>query len=121
MPVLRRDGARGDRGRVRHVGRNGQAGLDDGTSLAQSGARGMRVTPERYREIENLFARVVEQPGSEREATLAAAGLNDPDLAAEVRSLLAAHDSPGPMDDVELGTSLQWVGPYRVLRELGSG
>lgn len=47
------------------------------------------MTPERWRQIENLFHQAREQPPGEREAFLAAACAGDQDLKGKVESLLA--------------------------------
>jgi serine/threonine protein kinase len=93
------------------------------------------VTPERWRQINDLFHALVDQDASSRRAALDAAASTDAELAAEVRSLLAAHDSGEvPIDRpvwavaphviLEDGTGLApgaQVGPYRIVREIGRG
>ena len=49
------------------------------------------MTPERFRQIRNLFEAVVDRPPETRGTFLAEACEGDPDLEAEVESLLAAH------------------------------
>ncbi|HXV91641.1 MAG TPA: serine/threonine-protein kinase [Gemmatimonadales bacterium] len=84
------------------------------------------LTPERWARVLDLFSAALERSGAERQAFIDAAGAADPALAREVRSLLDAHERGGPVPDPEpaatpLPPSLQWVGPYRLLRELGRG
>ena len=84
------------------------------------------LTPERWARVLDLFSAALERPDGEREALIDAAGAGDPALAREVRSLLDAHQRGGPVPDPEPAAtrptpSLQWVGPYRLLRELGQG
>jgi hypothetical protein len=93
------------------------------------------VTPERWRQINDLFQAALERDGPGRQALLDATATTDPELVAEVRSLLAVHhgsegvlerpawevaphlildaDAPLPQGAV--------AGPYRILREIGRG
>lgn len=92
------------------------------------------MTPERWRQVNDLFHAVVERTPSERGAFLEATARSDPDLAADVRSLLEAHDSgewlerpawavaPGLMlDDTPAFEPGALAGPYRIEREIGRG
>ncbi len=93
------------------------------------------MTPERWRQINDLFHDVLERDAPGRQQLLDAASASDPELAGEVRSLLAVHESTaGFLDEPawavapELildspGTSLAGtqVGPYRIVREIGRG
>ena len=83
------------------------------------------LTPERWDRVLDLFSAALERPGAERGAFVDAASAGDSALAREVRSLLDAHERGGPVPDPEATAapppSLQWVGPYRLLRELGQG
>ncbi len=95
------------------------------------------MTPERWREIAELVAALVELDDAERVPRLASLGASDPALRAEVESLLVAdgdaggfladpivrlHELPGTEDgaagSLAPGTR---VGPYRLTRELGRG
>jgi hypothetical protein len=49
------------------------------------------MTPERFRQIRNLFEAVVERPADTRDTFFAEACVGDSDLQAEVERLLAAH------------------------------
>lgn len=103
---------------------------------------------ERWRRIEALFEAALERPEDERPAYLADACPEDPDLAAEVGRMLAAHETDGGLLDrppgargVILSAAVRAaagggaavepsgppdpaptsVGPYRVVREIGRG
>ena len=94
------------------------------------------MTRERWRQVNALFHAAMERDAAGRQVLLDETAHTDPELAAEVRSLLAvrgstweqfmdqpawavapelALDPPGPSLD---GTA---VGPYRVIREIGRG
>ena len=91
------------------------------------------MTAADWSRVKALFAQALDRPAAERDAWLAAE-CSDPDVAAEVRSLLAAQAAPGtdllddgverlisPLlldDDPLIDTR---VGPYRLLRLLGEG
>jgi predicted Ser/Thr protein kinase len=94
------------------------------------------VTPERWREINELFHAALELQGAARQSLLDRTAASDPALASEVRSLLAVHHSSdrqfleepawavaptlafdgGP--PIATGTD---IGPYKVVREIGRG
>ncbi len=103
---------------------------------------------ERWRRIEALFDAALERPEEERSAYLADACPENPDLAAEVERMLAAHETEGGLLDrspgargVILSAAVRAaardgaaaepserpdpaptsVGPYRVVREIGRG
>jgi hypothetical protein len=92
------------------------------------------LTPDQWRKVNDLFHQALAQPEANRAAFLDAACAGDPVLAAEVASLLTAHEQaaqfieqpagiePGPAasaDPVFLGG--QVVGQYRIDRVLGRG
>jgi len=86
------------------------------------------MTPERFRQIRNLFEAVVERPPDTRGAFLAEACAGDSDLHGEVEKLLAAHRHDtnllaGPAIPPENPQRLEGrrVGPYEILREIGQG
>jgi len=84
------------------------------------------VSPERWARIEEQFHLALDHPTNQRDAFVARLAVVDPVVAGEVRSLLAAHQGRGLLDAIgESPTATlpppQWVGPYRVLRELGHG
>jgi serine/threonine protein kinase/Tol biopolymer transport system component len=96
------------------------------------------LTPERWREVQAIFTEALERPSHEREAFLATSCAGDPELRAEVESLLQADaDAPAILDATsgafgtlldepagdELTTRLQSAlgADYRVERELSGG
>jgi hypothetical protein len=92
------------------------------------------VTPERWRQVNELFHAAVERTPAERRVLLDVTARSDPELAADVQSLLAAHDSGHWLEQpawsaapellleadgvFEAGTL---AGPYRIEREIGRG
>ena len=98
------------------------------------------MTPERFRRIADLYDAVLRQPPPERPRFLAEHCSGDDGLRAEVESLLAANaqasgflstpakevaaallanEAPPPADvGIEPGRT---IGPYRVVRRIGSG
>jgi len=91
------------------------------------------MNPERRTRIKNLFFAATEQPDAMRAGFLANECNGDPEMLAEVESLLAAHDSAdGFLDPVspDLRTAAldssdnsigERVGPYRLAEKIGSG
>jgi eukaryotic-like serine/threonine-protein kinase len=88
------------------------------------------TTPQRWQEIDRIFAAALELEPEEREAFLDRACAGDEQLRKEVESLIA-HDVPdsfvgGPEEatrvlaNVRLGLN-EAIGPYRIVRELGAG
>ncbi|HEY1496610.1 MAG TPA: protein kinase, partial [Candidatus Solibacter sp.] len=87
------------------------------------------MTPERLRQIEELYHAAGELPPSQREAFLAAACGQDAGLLSRLSALLA--QSSGPMDQpvLHLAAGLlldSWtpgtlVGPYQIVSRLGEG
>jgi serine/threonine protein kinase/tetratricopeptide (TPR) repeat protein len=89
------------------------------------------MTPERLRQIEDLFHAAREASADERTALLATV---DPELRREVESLLARQSGQSPLDRPVAGASTQsledeaaavpkgtCLGPYRVESKLGEG
>lgn len=93
------------------------------------------ISRERWSEMKELFAAALEGAPDDRERLLEEAGRRDPSLAAEVRSLLAAHGGgelrvesavaqeamrmlAGSETGPRAGTR---VGPYEIERPLGAG
>jgi tRNA A-37 threonylcarbamoyl transferase component Bud32 len=91
------------------------------------------VTPERWRQINDLFHRALEREAADREAFLREAARDDPDLLKEVKSLLASHHTQaGFLEEPAWGVAAamlleedsltgRTIGPYRVLEEIGRG
>jgi len=89
------------------------------------------VDPQRWRQLQDRFDDLAERPAAEREAELRRLAAEDPDLAAELRAMLAADDTAFleeaagslddlPPDDPELAPGTQ-MGFYRIVRTLGEG
>ena len=94
------------------------------------------MTPERWRQVNDLFHAVVELHGAARQSLLDRTAAIDAELAAEVRSLLAVHQSSGgaflekpawevaptlALGDNAPAAAGDMVGPYRVIKEIGRG
>jgi hypothetical protein len=96
---------------------------------ADDGLGGMERDP--WDRIGKLFEEASQLHGADRDAFLAT--LTEDSVAAEVRSLLAAHEARGRFDelsDVVTGPEVlrlfrvqpgDHIGPYRVVHEIGSG
>ena len=82
------------------------------------------MTPQRWQRIQQILHRVWEgEPGC-REQILDAACAQDRALREEVEALLASDDAGGDFlahPAVEPGRAWTRIGPYRILREIGSG
>lgn len=91
------------------------------------------MSPERLQEIQDLYLEALALPPDEREALLTERCAEDPDLRAEVDSLLAANPSDSFLDvpvaqvkplanqqEAPFPDDLRF-GPYQVLREIGRG
>jgi serine/threonine-protein kinase len=92
------------------------------------------MDPERWRRIKEAFSAALELPPEERAEWLSFTLPDDPSLAREVKSLLAAHDGaddfyergalaavPEVRQQLEGAVEGMRIGPYRVLSELGHG
>jgi tetratricopeptide (TPR) repeat protein len=84
------------------------------------------MTSHSWARITESFAQALDRPPEERAAFLADLRRRDPDTAAEVASLLEAHDRPGDFlpdlptaDPPDLAGHA--IGPYRLVRLLGTG
>jgi serine/threonine protein kinase len=91
------------------------------------------MSPERWRQVEQLYHAALEKEGGERAVFLEAACRNDPELRREVESLLA-QGAPSQILNQSLGSiaaevlSVEerfaagcMVGPYRIVEPLGAG
>ncbi len=89
------------------------------------------IDPERWQEVDRVFAAALERPPAGRPAYLAAACAGDPSLRRAVERLLVADEEGAAflehpagellglaLDDGEEGGQL---GPYRLLRKIGGG
>ena len=87
------------------------------------------MSPERWQQIEDLYAAYLEQPAAERDAFLDRACAGDASLRAEIDSLLAAEDEAPSFLETPFARLPETngfrpgvqVGPYRILRPLGRG
>jgi eukaryotic-like serine/threonine-protein kinase len=81
-----------------------------------------------WKDVDRVLADALDLPEASRAAFVDAACAGRPDVAEEVRSLLAQHLHGGPLDmldgpEVEAGDDLHGrrIGPYRLLCEIGRG
>lgn len=94
---------------------------------AAQGNAGTAMDDPRWNRIWELFHAALAAPESERAGMVAAACVDDPALAAEVTSLLAAHaQTATPLDraPARFAADMPWqrdFGPWRVRREIGRG
>jgi eukaryotic-like serine/threonine-protein kinase len=91
------------------------------------------VTPERWRQINQVFHAALERTGDARAAFLDQATRDDPDLLQEVQSLLETHArTAGFLDRPAYGVAAdlilehgaldgKTIGSYRILHEIGRG
>ena len=89
------------------------------------------MTPERWREVKDLFDRAVERPEPDRAAFLETERRRDAELAAEVSRLLEAHAAAGgflerpAIEQVRLAPlaaeAPERIGSWEIERELGHG
>lgn len=83
---------------------------------------------QQWQRVKDIVGSALERESSERTAFLDRVCSTDPELRAEVESLLAAHDSSNALTEAawfdafpKSGTQTTEIGPYRLLRELGVG
>src|SRR5258708_7570202 len=90
------------------------------------------MNPERWKQIKDVFAAVVEQPAESRSSMLSNLCRDDRDLQTQVGRLLSHHDEmsgflegsaprlpAGPQDALKRGDRL--AGRYDIVKCLGSG
>ena len=136
--VLRRAHGRRDRRGHVHLAGHREAALGDRTRLARPRAGGQLagVNADRWRHVNALFHAALERRRRRRaQALLESAAASDPELAAEVQSLLARHQPtaivprsagverrpPSLMMDDEPSLVGKQVGSYQILEEIGRG
>ncbi len=92
---------------------------------AKIGVQRPVVTPERWRQVTQVFHAALARDTATRPELLAEACAGDPALRAEVEAMLAAHLEAGRFGEEPVFTSSEvppsHIGPYRVIRELGRG
>jgi non-specific serine/threonine protein kinase/serine/threonine-protein kinase len=80
---------------------------------------------DRWQRVKQIVGSALDRPAAERDGFLDSACSGDASLRAEVLSLLAAHAdadlSRHPWQDVAVAPPDSFIGPYRLLRELGTG
>lgn len=92
----------------------------------------MKLTPERFRQVRNLFEAALEKAPPDRALFLIDAAQSDPDLQAQVNRMLLAHEAKVTFLDgsdtapAELRTDPRRMegrrlGSYEILREIGRG
>ena len=85
------------------------------------------LTPEGWARVHEVLLEALEHEGAAREGVVTRGCAGDAALEADVRSLIAAHEADGLLPStVEIASppapaTLQWVGPYQLMRELGRG
>jgi serine/threonine protein kinase/Tol biopolymer transport system component len=87
------------------------------------------MTPERMRQIEELYHAARQRESGDRQAFLAVACADDEELRHKVALLLAQDSIEGPLEQPALDVAaklLRWspgeeLGPYRILSRLGEG
>jgi hypothetical protein len=91
------------------------------------------VTPDRWRQINDLFHKALEQDAASREPYVRRAAADDPELLEEVLTLLSSHQRASGLDlpawavaadlilEDESVQAGQKVGRYRVVRAVASG
>src|SRR5262249_13558472 len=140
--LLRRARHRGGRRGALRLARHGEARLDARARVAlPRDARPDRVTNRtsgdaaQWRRVGEIFDAALERPAAERDAFVASACAGDAALEADVRSLLASHQSAGdflepgaaplaiptiPLPEA-LAVEGRTLGAWRVVRAIGEG
>jgi eukaryotic-like serine/threonine-protein kinase len=89
------------------------------------------MTPERWKQVREVLEAALDVSSKERAALLDDACMGDPALKQEVEELLAAYEEDflehTPLDEInrqltkEPSLEGQFIGPYKIIRELGQG
>jgi len=91
------------------------------------------MTADSWSEVERVLGDALDCAPADRDTFVLRACAGRPELAAEVRALLAEHDRGGPLDaldaldasgrqtDAEPSLAGRLAGPYRLVREIGRG
>ncbi len=91
------------------------------------------MADERWLRVKSLFGEALDLPPDRRAALLDGQAADDPSIAAEVRSLLEAHQTAGHFIETPAGVAAaraaglavavegRLVGPYKIIREIGRG
>ena len=102
--------------------------MDDASRADRPEGSGPAVTPEEWARITELFGRALDVEPGRRHAFVTGAAAGNPALAAELQSLLEAHEQPGeflpdlpPLSPPVPDVAGRLAGAYRLTRVLGSG
>src|SRR3954470_7432470 len=86
------------------------------------------MTPARWRQVKDLFDRIIDAAPEHRDALLESLCGSDSELRAEVQSLLSSHQADDELLDrpaAEHFPGDAWegrrLGPYKIVREIGRG
>src|SRR5690349_16858405 len=79
------------------------------------------MTPELWRQVDLILNRALDLPLAERKSFVEAECANDPELLAEVNTIIAAHDDSQDLFEFPVLLADQKLGSYRVAREIGRG
>jgi serine/threonine protein kinase len=105
--------------------------LDDGASLAATAPAGLTaVTPQTWKRLQDIFGEALELDPAARSFLVERMRAEDPELAAELKSLLAELESDDDLLESAAVRNLvaevgcwkpERIGGYRIIRELGRG
>jgi non-specific serine/threonine protein kinase/serine/threonine-protein kinase len=73
------------------------------------------ISPEQHRRLKDLVEAALERPAGERDDFLAVECSTEPDLKREAEELIALYSDEDPTAEPE------HIGPYRLIKEIGSG
>lgn len=92
------------------------------------------MNPAEWSEVKRIFQEALDLPPASRPAFVAGAAAGNEELRREVESLLASEETsedflsdgaagyvPGALDEIEDNNVGRRIGPYQILREIGSG
>jgi serine/threonine protein kinase len=100
-------------------------GVGQGMAAPGTGAWELGMTPDRWRQIKDVFDAVLEKTPPERTEFLESSCAGDVELRREVESLIAAYGDAGSRYEkpaVQSDSMIdRQIGAYRILRRLGSG
>jgi serine/threonine-protein kinase len=97
--------------------------MGSGARLAQPRAGGVTTAARKWERLQERFHEALSLPSAARASLLAALAVSEPDSAEELRALLEAHETAGPLGtlDTDAFAVPERVGPYRLLSPLGEG
>jgi serine/threonine protein kinase len=121
--------------RLDSSGNNGLHGIVWRECVYQQ-TRRSRLNPERWQEVSRIFRSAIELDGEAREAYLATECAHDDSIREEVSRLISSHEKASAEDFINTPpnaksnssdsedrrlTNGQWLGPYQVMKHLGTG